>query len=81
MLWCASVLTINETHIKRDEQENGLKSKHLERFQEIAVGDVFQVDLILVSFSMDCPVFGGESNLLGPFLEEHRSECLANGQR
>ena len=46
------------------KKKNWLHSKHLERLQQVAMCDIFEVDLIFISLCMDGPVLCGKADLL-----------------
>jgi hypothetical protein len=59
------------------KKKNRLHCKHLERLQEVTVCEVFEADLVLVSLGVNCPVLGGEANLLCSAREQDRGKGLS----
>jgi hypothetical protein len=66
-------LWVIQTHKKEDR----LHCKHLERLQEVTVCEVFEVDLVLISLRVDCPVLCGKADLLCSAREQDRGKGLS----
>ena len=58
------------------KKKNGFHSKHLERLQEVAVCEIFEINLVLVRLCVDCPVLCGIADLLCSSREQDRGKGL-----
>lgn len=68
--------TVDETHVKGDEQKDRLEKEHSKRPQNVLLCQLPEVDLSFIRLGVQSPVSGLVPQLFRPPLQQHRRVAL-----